>query len=292
MSTGRIPPEDLVIRPMTEAEARTLVGWAHEEGWNPGNSDAALFWQTDPEGFVAAEWNGELIGGGAITAYGRAYGFMGLFIIRPAFRGQGLGRALWYARRDALRARLDPQAPIAMDGVVAMEPFYARGGFVKTHQNRCYRFVAGEGCEAAGDLVSAATVDAAELAAFDRLHFPGPRSAFLQAWIRQPGARAWVRTEANRIVGFGVRRPCGEGHKIGPLFAHDVAVAEELLEALQEDVPGETLFLDIPDANPAGAALIARHDMEEVFSCARMVLGPPPRVRDAQIFGITTFELG
>jgi hypothetical protein len=32
--------------------------------------------------------------------------------------------------------------------------------------------------------------------------------------------------------------------------------------------------------------------MSEVFGCARMVLGFIPQLPDAEIFGVTTFELG
>jgi hypothetical protein len=32
--------------------------------------------------------------------------------------------------------------------------------------------------------------------------------------------------------------------------------------------------------------------MREVFECARMYLGPPPRLPADEIFGVTTLELG
>src|SRR5215470_5930351 len=102
---------DLVVRPMRRAELDVLVDWA------------------DAEGFVAAEVDGRLVGGGSIVSYDGRFGFMGFFIVAPAHRGQGLGRRLWIHRRDALLARLDPGASIGMDGVLEMEPFYARGGF-------------------------------------------------------------------------------------------------------------------------------------------------------------------
>ena len=97
----------LTLRLMTKPEVDRLVGWAAEEGWNPGLHDADVFWQTDPEGFIAAEIDGELIGGGSITSYGGEFGFMGLFIVRPEFRGHGFGSRLWHARvagqPDAIR---------------------------------------------------------------------------------------------------------------------------------------------------------------------------------------------
>ncbi len=39
-------------------------------------------------------------------------------------------------------------------------------------------------------------------------------------------------------------------------------------------------------------ALVRAHGMREVFGCARMYLGPPPDLPGAEIFGVTTFELG
>ncbi len=95
---------------MKRDELDILVDWAADEGWNPGRNDAEIFWATDPEGFVAAEIDGELVGGGSIVSYAGRFGFMGFFIIAPSHRGHGLGRRLWLERRDALRARLDPDA--------------------------------------------------------------------------------------------------------------------------------------------------------------------------------------
>jgi hypothetical protein len=87
-------------------------------------------------------------------------------------------------------------------------------------------------------------------------------------------------------------RPCRTGYKIGPLFAADATVAESLLTTLASRVPGEPIILDVPEINPDALTLVARYRMREVFGCARMVLGPIPQLPDAEIFGVTTFELG
>jgi len=49
---------------MSRSEVAQLVAWAAQEGWNPGLHDARLFWATDLEAFIAADLDGELIGGG------------------------------------------------------------------------------------------------------------------------------------------------------------------------------------------------------------------------------------
>ena len=50
-----------VIRQMTMGDMELAVDWAAEEGWNPGISDAACFYNTDPQGFFIGELNGEPI---------------------------------------------------------------------------------------------------------------------------------------------------------------------------------------------------------------------------------------
>ncbi len=286
----------LEIRTMTRPEVDELVEWAAREGWNPGLHDAELFWATDPDAFVAAELGGELIGGGAITSYGGEFGFMGFFIVRPEFRGRGLGNRLWHARRERLLDRLRPGASIAMDGVFAMQDYYAKGGFVLSHRDIRFRAeirVAPATPEATdGDLIALTEVPLEQVAAYDRTCFPAPRPSFLGGWIGQPDALALGCRREGRLAGYGVIRRCREGCKIGPLFADDLAAARALYGHLTPFAAGGPLFLDAPENNPAALALVAEHPMREAFGCARMYLGPVPTIAHERVFGVTTFELG
>ena len=280
----------LSLRPMTREELSTLVGWAADEGWNPGVHDAQLFWDTDPGGFIAADHDGELIGGGSITAYGGTFGFMGLFIVRPEWRGRGFGSELWHARLARLHARLEPGATIGMDGVYAMQDWYAKGGFVLSHRD--IRFEGrGVAAEPGAGLVPVADVPFAAVTEYDRACFPAPRERFLSGWLRQPDGRAFAAWDGSQLLGYGVARRCGRGVKIGPLFADDLATAEVLFESLAGLRPGEPVYLDVPEINAPALELVARRGMREVFGCARMYVGPAPRLRDDRVLGVTTFEL-
>ncbi len=287
---------ELAIRNMTRTEVDELVAWAAREGWNPGLHDAELFWATDPEAFIAADLDGELIGGGAITSYNDEFGFMGFFIVRPEFRGRGFGNTLWHARRERLLERLRSGATIGLDGVFAMQEYYAAGGFVFSHRTMRFRVEIPEQSDRArddgGPIVALETVPFDQLLDYDRSCFPAPRPAFLQGWIAQPDALALGYQRDGNLRGYGVVRRCGEGCKIGPLFADDAAIAEALYAELAGFAAGGPLFLDAPENNPAAMALVQRHGMTEVFGCARMYLGPPPLVAHERIFGVTTFELG
>ena len=284
-------PNDMNIRQMTRDELDMLVEWAAREGWNPGLDDAEVFWATDPEGFVAAEIDGELIGGGSIVAYEKKYGFMGFFIVRPEFRGHGLGDHLWQERKRRLLGRLDPDAAIGLDGVFKMQDYYAHGGF--RFVCRDLRFEgSGMNLPQPKHVIEANVLSFESIDAYDQRHFPAPRSRFLQLWMHRPGGHALAVVEGGEVRGYAVMRPCRIGYKIGPLFAANVGVAESLLVATASRVPGEPIFLDVPEINRDALALVASYGMKEVFGCARMVLGPMPNVPDAEIFGVTTFELG
>jgi GNAT superfamily N-acetyltransferase len=288
--------KELLIRNMTRSELDQLVDWAAKEGWNPGLHDAEIFWATDPDAFVAAELEGELIGGGAITSYQGEFGFMGFFIVRPKHRGKGLGDTLWHARRGRLLARLRSDASIGLDGVFAMQDYYAKGGFVFSHRNIRFRAeipdhpptppVSNE------EILSLADISFEQVLDYDRTCFPAPRPTFLKGWISQPQALALGCRRGGNLSGYGVVRRCREGCKIGPLFADDAQAAMALYERLAAFAVGGPLFLDAPENNPAAVDLVRRHRMIEVFGCARMYLGPAPDLERQRIFGVTTFELG
>jgi GNAT superfamily N-acetyltransferase len=286
----------LVIRTMARPEVDELVGWAAGEGWNPGLHDAALFWATDPDAFIAADLDGRLIGGGAITSYDGEFGFMGFFIVRPEFRGQGLGNTIWHARRERLLARLRSGASIGMDGVFAMQDYYAKGGFVFSHRDIRFRAEIPDPpvpLRANNDgIVPLAEVPFDQILAYDRTCFPAPRAAFLTGWIAQPDSLALGVRRAGKLSGYGVVRRCQEGCKIGPLFADDGHAARALYAHLAGFAAGGPLFLDAPENNPAALALVHHHQLTEVFGCARMYLGRPPALAHQRIFGVTTFELG
>ncbi|MCO5197869.1 MAG: GNAT family N-acetyltransferase [Anaerolineae bacterium] len=289
-------PDELDIRNMTRAEVDTLVDWAAQEGWNPGLHDADVFWATDPDAFIAAERNGELIGGGAITSYDGEFGFMGFFIVRPEYRGHGFGNTLWHARRWRLLDRLRPGASIGMDGVFDMQNYYAKGGFTFSHRTMRFRIeITTQTATAPNDDTRIVPLDAVpfeQLLNYDRTCFPAFRPNFLTAWIAQPNALALGYLEQGQLQGYGVVRRCRDGCKIGPLFADNGDVAEALYAHLARFAAGGSLFLDAPENNPAAMAFVQRQQMVDVFGCARMYLGPAPDLAHERIFGVTTFELG
>lgn len=279
------------IRNMTRDELDVAIGWATKEGWNPGLNDADVFWQTDPQGFIALEQDGEMVGSGSIVSYNGKFGFMGFFIVKQELRGQGLGTKLWFYRRDHLLSRLDKGAAIGMDGVFDMQPFYAKGGFQFSHRD-----LRMESTAIANDfdknVQPITTNDFAAVSTYDKGYFGFERKTFLKGWLNMKDSQALKYQDAEGLRGYGVVRKCVSGYKIGPLFAETYHAANELFKALSSYAAGNQIFLDVPEINSEGLKLAKEYAMKECFGCARMYYGNAPKLPYEKIFGVTTFELG
>ncbi|MXP61811.1 GNAT family N-acetyltransferase [Roseomonas sp. M0104] len=275
------------IRPARRAEMGLLADWAANEGWNPGLHDADTFFAADPEGFLLAEAGGEAAGCISAVRQGSGHGFIGFYIVRPDWRGKGVGLALWRAGMARLAGRV-----VGLDGVVAQQASYARSGFVLAWRN--LRFAAAAPVRLGGgegEVLPAGNVPFQDVAALDAGVFPAEREAFLRAWMAAPGHCALAVRGAGGLRGFGVARPCREGTKLGPLTATDPAAARALFNALVAGAPGP-VFLDLPESNPAAVALAREAGMASAFETARMYAGPAPTLRQERIFGVASFELG
>lgn len=274
------------------------MGWllelAAEEGWNPGLHDARAFFAADPQGFFIAELDGERIGCISAVAYGPDFAFIGLYIVRAAWRGQGHGMALWRAAMAHVAGRT-----IGLDGVPAQQDNYRRSGFELVWNNVRFegRVSAPSDTELSGQapgLRPLSDIPFAQLCADDRRVFPAPRAAFLRAWIDQPNAVALAIQGPNgALAGWGLTRRCRHGHKIGPLVADTPAIAAALLDALCARLPADSLFwLDVAAPHEAAVALAQARQMRPMFETARMLTAAAAPVEQHRLYGVCTFELG
>lgn len=278
---------DMQIRPMLPGEVAFAVDLAANEGWNPGLHDAECFYAADHGGFLIGTLDNEPIGCISAVSYARHFGFIGLYIVRPEYRGRGFGRRLWQAGIDRLSRQ-----NIGLDGVVAQQANYAKAGFRLAHRNVRYQGTFRQIARHAS-IVTASEAVFKQIRDYDRQIFPEPRDAFLQKWLSQPAAGVFAAIHDGRLTGYTVVRKCRSGWKIGPLAANDPAIARQLLETAGSHVtPGEPVFLDVPDTNKTAQTLIADFKMTTVFETARMYTGPNPQIDGAKLFGVTSFELG
>lgn len=273
---------------MSRADLEVALGWARDEGWNPGLDDVGPFHAQDPSGFLMG-WLGTVrIGCISVVKYGTGFAFLGLYIVHPAHRGKGYGKAIWDAGIASAAG-----CTIGLDGVPAQQENYRKSGFVFAHGSARWGGTL-RGLVATRSYVRPVMPDDfPAVAAFDARHVAAPREAFLRAWLAPSPTRQTEGFFENGVLrGYGTIRRCVSGWKIGPLFAETPAIAEALLATLVTPAGTDPVYIDIPAPNIAAVEMVQRLGFAPSFDTARMYLGPAPALPLASIFGITTLELG
>jgi GNAT superfamily N-acetyltransferase len=278
--------EKLLIRTAIDKyDIDLMISWAALEGWNPGKYDSKTFYYTDPKGFFIGKLNGKPIGCISAVAYDLTFGFLGFYIVKSEFRGQGFGIQLWQHGIKYLGER-----NIGLDGVIAQQKNYLKSGFKMAYNHLRYQGIGGG--EIPNNLVDLNNISWEELMTYDMQCFPTNRERFLSNWIKQQETIALGLVKNDKLQGYGVIRPAANGYRIGALFADSFDIADIIYQGLIAHKNNASIFIDIPNKNLLAQQLIEKYKMYPVFETARMYNKTFPDVAINKIFGVTSLELG
>jgi GNAT superfamily N-acetyltransferase len=287
------PQGEFAVRRATAEEFAVAIGWARDEGWNPGLGDLEAFLAADPSGFLMGFADGKPVSAISVVRYGDEQGFLGFYIVHPEARGKGFGIATWNAGMAYLANRT-----VGLDGVVAQQDNYTKSGFQLVGRN--IRFTGVPGLVGLpGPVVKTETAradHAGQIEPLDRVCSGVPRPGFLKAWIfaaTDAGRSTFVSIENGEVSGYATIRKCVEGYKIGPLFAQTHEAAEALFQTCcAKAEAGESITLDVPETNRQAMMMAQNAGLAPVFETARMYRGSAPVLPWGRIYGVTSFELG
>lgn len=276
----------MTIRAMNLDDVQEVLKWAAEEGWNPGLDDAAAFYAADPQGFLIKEVGGAPVAAISVVNHDPDFAFLGLYLCRPEYRGQGHGMEVWNAGIAHAGSR-----NIGLDGVPDQQENYARSGFITYGSTVRYK---GRGtAQPDARIQLASPKHMPTLISLDRAMCGMDRTPFSMEWFSQtPNRQTVVLVDQNRITGFATFRRCPVGSKIGPLGATSEADALALLASNPFIRRGEPYFVDVQDQASSFAVLLKTHGFEPVFETARMFRGVTPKTDPAPFQAIATMELG
>ncbi len=277
------------IRVMDEDGILTMLEWAAQEGWNPGEDDAPSYYAADPGGFLGCFLNNQLVSMISAVQYGETFGFLGFYICHPEFRRQGLGTTIWNAAMRRLEGRT-----IGLDGVVEEQDNYARSGFRPVHQNMRYCGLSYVNTPMDQRISIIGKGIMPSIIRYDRNYFPAERSAFLKRWMEplNPVRRGVYLVEEGRVRGYGVIRAARDGYRIGPLVAETPEGADLLFRALAGNIKGQVINIDLPLPNEHAVELAERYELSPVFATVRMYKGQDPNLPLEKIYSFASFELG
>ncbi len=300
-SLTNLPP--LEIRPLERSDIPLVTHWSRTEGFTPGAGDVSIYSHTDRQGLWVGTIKGKPIGCIAGVRYNQSYGFIGLFIVVPKFRGNGYGLQLW---KHAL-AHLSELPCIGLEAALDRIDDYSSWGFkassattrwkclgdVELRRPLSYTLEDVEGLMLLQDDKIPSTI----VQEYDANREPSPRPHFLADWLKHPAGTVLALVDANGPChGFGRIRPCllsdgAEGWRIGPLLADSPILAEYLIRLLVKRHSGVVL-IDTPGLNPIANPLFEKLGFEQESQTLRMYKGEQPPISMRDVYGLACLELG
>ena len=291
---------ELIIRPARASDIPEIVRWARSEEFAPGFGDVDIYRNTDKQGVWMGWVDSTPVGCIAGVKYNNIYGFIGLYIVRPEYRGQGYGHRLW---EQALRHLQDVKC-VGLEAASHLITNYAEWGFKTSSQTiRWQLFNAEDGLSAQAVLdpqdlntVSGPEIPLEAIKKYDSEREFTARPHFLSQWLEHPSGKVIALIDKyNHCHGFARIRPCllpaGEGWRIGPILADSPVLAKVLILNLLNEHKG-VILIDSPERNHNAQSLLSSLGFREISATTRMYKGSHKAVLTKDVYGLACLELG
>jgi|EndMetStandDraft_6_1072998.scaffolds.fasta_scaffold07354_2 ribosomal protein S18 acetylase RimI-like enzyme len=280
---------------------KVIKVWARKEGWNPGKYEYLPFYiacQGGHKGLFSS--SNQLIASLSAVHYSKDYTFLGIYIVDPNFREQGVGEKL----AKTVLSELDSCSLMGLNGVkkqvgnyqkkYGFRPFYNNFRFSGTFKSTMYTILEPE---KKIKIIGRETINVNQLIDFDANVFSFVRESFLRKWIEMPESYLLAAIEDEKICGYGVVSKCVSGYKIAPFFAKNEKVAKALYDGFYSRFKDKLMQLDIPEPNESAIKLATQFGLYKTLETKRMYKGESKLIQEQnlkndQIYSLTSLEIG
>jgi len=284
-----------MIRRMTQGDIPAAMRLKETAGWNQTEQDWRNLLAIEPEGCWLYEAGqpppGTVAGSTTIVCYGRALAWIGMVLVLPEFRRQGIARQLM---EHALRFAEDRGVQrVALDATAAGQPLYRRLGFEdETPIERWEGIAPATSGNADGEgLRPGAGTHLEQMANLDRLACGVDRRILIERLVNTAPEDCWFSRG-----GYLLARPGSNARFLGPCVAEEPEAARRLLRALFARYPGHPFYWDLLPENRAAVELAVDLGFQRARSLTRMsrpaVSGGAARPRSSWQFATAGFEYG
>lgn len=290
------------IRPLHLLEFKKVIKfWARNEGWNPGIYEYLPFYtacQDGQKGLFSS--NNQLIASLSAVRYSKDYTFLGIYIVDPNFREQGVGERL----AKTVLAELNNCSLMGLNGVrqqvgsyqkkYGFRPFYNNFRFSGIFKSQMYSILEPE---EKIKIIGREILNINQLIDFDANVFSFVRESFLRNWIEMPESYLLAAIKDEEICGYGLVSKCVSGYKIAPFFAKNEKVAKALYGGFYSRFKDKLMQLDIPETNPSAIKLATQFGLYKTLETKRMYKGESKLIyeldlKNDQVYSLTSLEIG
>ncbi|MYK08639.1 MAG: GNAT family N-acetyltransferase [Acidobacteriia bacterium] len=279
-----------MIRQMRSADIPAAMRLKHAAGWNQTPADWQRLLRLEPEGCFVAETDGIVAGSTTAVRYGSEMAWLGMVLVLPKYRRQGIARALvrhaleWLDLRGTSTCGLDATSM----GIQLYEQVgFTSAGPIERWERPPESDLVSDG-QTSGRCVG--TLSTA-LEGIDREACNYDRSRLLRDLCMDPAVTAVICPE-----GFSFGRPGSSAWFVGPCVAKSAQAAAAVLRGLLEERQAQRVFWDFLPSNKAARELAAELGFRPVRRLERMMLrggeSPSLHSHSEQVYATAGFEFG
>ena len=232
------------IETLRETDLADAISLSTGEGWNQTDADWRRLLRLGPGGCFGAHLGGRLVGTVTTTIYGPTLAWIGMMIVHPTARRQGIGEALMTRALDHLEAA--SVSCVRLDATPAGLPLYGRLGFEEEVLFERWMGVATPTDSTTPAYDERAALD--DVLPLDRAAFGADRSRLLAMLEAESLTEHVVHESEPRMEGYALARAGRIATYLGPIVSTDRALAERLLGALSMVVAGQHVIIDVNSA--------------------------------------------
>jgi GNAT superfamily N-acetyltransferase len=263
----------LALRLMTRKDLAFADHVRALAGWNQTLADWDRFLALAPEGCFIADRDGRPAGIAITTVYGADLAWIGMVLVHPDYRRQGIGQALMkhciqYARERGVRC-------IKLDATPLGKKVYDNLGFASEWTLSRWMRTAVSTSSVPPDtrLRPWQPEDEPLIEVLDSAAFGVSRRTVIQALARQSLCGLVFETAPGQIAAYGLLRSGAKALYLGPVVAIEPDLGVTLINALLASCQGQPVFWDIPDQNDMITAWARQTGFIWQRSLTRMMLG-------------------
>ena len=281
--------QDIEIRLLSESDIPAAMKLKDAAGWNQTEDDWRRLISLEPAGCFAAIRNHELVGTTTTTTYKDQLAWVGMVLVDPQTRRQGIATRLMETALDYLR---DKVATVKLDATAQGKPVYERFGFeVESLVERWVGTLKGTSLNPNYGILNPDTLY--ELLDLDRRAFNADRSTLIQSLINDSNFLPIVKRSADgKLSGYALARPGTRANYLGPICVTQASDVESLIDEMLRRMGASRVYIDFNRECPTGTSVLSDRGFVKERDLIRMTSGERAKKTSPFVVAIAGPEIG
>lgn len=281
------PSTAVEIRLLFESDIPAAMQLKEAAGWNQTEEDWRRLLMLEPNGCFGAIRDDCLVGTTTTTTYGKELAWIGMVLVDPQYRRQGIAAKLMSVALDYLKDKVDA---IKLDATALGKPVYEKFGFEV--ESTVERWTGTAGSEAR-DTKTLTFEDRDALFEFDRLAFNADRSKLIERLIeKSPVSPVLLRAADGALNGYALARRGTRADYVGPVVSRNPQQAETLLDQVLSQLNGRPVYIDFNTECGIGTSILSERGFTKERDLIRMRARGPALKTSPFVVAIAGPEVG